>query len=84
MAPKQKPFVEKHCMGDCGKISAGGAIIDPLCGALMVCSEKTCPHEDEVLRDYGKTNSFGDEHVVHLRILKQDEQPGGAPCEGCQ
>lgn len=64
-----KPF-EVHCMGDCGKISMAGAIDDELTGGLFVCCEAACPYEEKTLPNYGTTNSFGEKHIVHLRILK--------------
>lgn len=68
----QKSAFEKHCTGDCGKISMGGVIDDAHTGGLFVCSEKVCPHERGVLKNYGTTNSFGKPHIVHLRALKED------------
>lgn len=32
LAPAQKPAVDAHCFGDCGKISMAGAINDDLTG----------------------------------------------------
>lgn len=71
LAEKQRPAFEAHCTGDCGKISMGGIIDDAYTGGLFVCCETTCPHEEKTLYNYGTTNSFGRQHVVHLRILKE-------------
>jgi hypothetical protein len=74
----QKAAFEKHCTGDCGKISIGGLIDDPMTGGLFVCCEVKCPHEKGVIENYGRTNSFGKPHTVHLRALVDDsaqEQP---------
>lgn len=68
----QKAAFEKHCAGDCGKISMGGIIDDPMTGGLFVCCETVCPHEKGVIENYGATNSFGRPHTVHLRALKED------------
>lgn len=35
----QKAAFEKHCTGDCGKISMGGVINDDQTGGLFVCCE---------------------------------------------
>jgi hypothetical protein len=75
MAPTQEAVAKAHCFGDCGKISMGGAIADPILGGLFVCCETTCPHVQEEFDGYGKTMSFGKPHTVTLRILKQE---GGA------
>jgi hypothetical protein len=70
MQPSQKPLIEKHCFGDCGKISMAGAIDDDMVGGLMVCCEEKCPwlfkQTDE---PYGTTMSFGRPHEVYLRAL---------------
>jgi hypothetical protein len=66
----QKPLIEKHCFGDCGKISMAGAIQDDRLGGLMVCCEEVCPwllkQTDE---PYGTTMSFGKPHAVYLRAV---------------
>ena len=72
LAPKQKGAADKHCFGDCGKISMGGAIDDPLSGGLFVCCERTCPYEARTIPDYGTTMSHGHPHVVHLRLLREE------------
>lgn len=72
-AMAQKTAFEKHCIGDCGKISLAGAIDDPMTGGLFVCCEKVCPHERGVIENYGTTNSFGRPHTVHLRALKEEQ-----------
>lgn len=77
MAPKQKYAVNKHCLGDCGQISMGGAIDDENTGGLLVCCQPTCPHEGQTIENYGSTNSFGQPHTVHLRLLRQEEQEQG-------
>lgn len=68
----QKAAFEKHCTGDCGKISMSGAINDAMTGGLFVCCEAKCPHEKGVAENYGSTNSFGRRHIVHLRALVDD------------
>jgi hypothetical protein len=45
--PEQEPLINKHCFGDCGKISMGGGIITDF-GALFVCTHKDCPYEKGV------------------------------------
>lgn len=72
MAPKQKAAVDKHCFGDCGKVSMAGAIVDEVAGPLFVCCERTCPYESETVQNYGSTMSFGQPHTVHLRLLRQE------------
>ena len=70
LAPAQKPAVDAHCFGDCGKISMAGAINDDLTGGLYVCCEPTCPYTAEEIPNYGTTMSFGQKHDVTLRLLK--------------
>jgi hypothetical protein len=72
-APLQKGAADKHCFGDCGKISMAGAIADELTGGLFVCCQPTCPYEAKVLENYGETMSFGRPHTVHLRLLEPVE-----------
>ena len=72
LATKQKAAADKHCFGDCGKISMAGAIDDELTGGLFVCCEPTCPYMAKEIENYGETMSFGKPHSVTLRILNQE------------
>jgi hypothetical protein len=70
MHSEQKPLIEKHCLGDCGKLSIGGVITDPMTGGLWVCCEAICPWlKVEMTEPYGTTMSFGRPHEVYLRSL---------------
>jgi hypothetical protein len=75
----QKPLIEKHCFGDCGKISMGGVIVDDMLGGLAVCCEETCPWLLKQMEGepYGTTMSFGRPHQVYLRTLT--DTPAGVP-----
>lgn len=70
LAPSQKAATDANCFGDCGAISMGGVIDDPITGGLFVCPRQTCPHTDREIEEYGTTNSFGRQHTVTLRILR--------------
>ncbi|HET8762047.1 MAG TPA: hypothetical protein VFM12_01430, partial [Gemmatimonadales bacterium] len=76
----QKPLIEKHCFGDCGKISMAGAIHDDMLGGLMVCCEEACPwllkQMDKDGEPYGTTMSFGRPHEVFLRTLTDTPADG--------
>ena len=74
MVPNQKDAVKIHCFGDCGKISMAGVVMDDQVGGLFVCCQESCPYEQEVLNGYGETMSFGERHVINLRILKPTEE----------
>ncbi len=66
----QKPLIDKHCFGDCGKISMAGAINDDTLGPLWVCCESKCPWlAKETDEPYGNTMSFGLPHEIYLRVL---------------
>lgn len=68
--PDQKPLIEKHCFGDCGKVSMAGAIMDERTGGLWVCAETICPWlKGEMDEPYGTTTSFGQEHQIFLRAI---------------
>lgn len=70
MHKKQRPLIEKHCFGDCGKVSMAGAIDDDVVGPLWVCCETKCPWLDKEMHEpYGTTMSFGRPHEVYLRML---------------
>jgi hypothetical protein len=71
LAPKQKAAADKHCFGDCGKISMAGVIADDMTGGLFVCCEPTCPYTAQEML-YGTTMSFGQPHEVTLRLLKPE------------
>lgn len=72
VAPSQRAAFEAHCTGDCGKISMGGVIDDPLTGGLFVCCQASCPHQAQEVLEYGRTMSFGRPHLVHLRLLREE------------
>jgi hypothetical protein len=66
----QKPLIEKHCFGDCGKVSMAGAINDDMTGPLWVCCEEQCPWLLKQMDEpFGTTMSFGRPHEVYLRTL---------------
>lgn len=71
MEMSQKPLIEKHCFGDCGKASMAGAIMDEHLGGLMVCCEEVCPWLKKQMdgEPYGTTMSFGRPHEVYLRTI---------------
>lgn len=73
LASKQKAAATNHCFGDCGKISIAGVVHDEKTGGLFICPERTCPYEDQVLRDYGRADSFGVPHIIHLRVLRKEK-----------
>lgn len=74
----QKPLIEKHCFGDCGKVSAAGVIMDDTLGGFWVCCETTCPWlKKETDEAYGTTMSFGRPHEIFLRVLT--DTPGATP-----
>lgn len=49
----------------------------PRHGGLFVCCEATCPFEDQTVRNYGSTTSFGKAHTVHLRLLREEPNDEG-------
>jgi hypothetical protein len=74
--PQQRSLIEKHCFGDCGKVSAGGVILDETVGGLVVCCETACPWlEREMDEPWGMTMSFGHPHEVYLRKLTDTPAP---------
>lgn len=74
LAPTQKVAVRAHCFGDCGKISLGGVVMDDHVGGLFVCCHEVCPYQQDEVRGYGETMSFGEPHILHLRILREEKQ----------
>ena len=70
---EQEPLITKHCFGDCGKISMGGAIITDF-GALMICCQKECPYEKGTTDDpIGVSEMTGE--PVYLRALHEVSSP---------
>lgn len=67
-APTQKLAVEKHCFGDCGKITFM-FLDDPSTGGLGVCRQETCPHMQKEFPDYGTTGSG---EALTLRVLNEE------------
>lgn len=63
----QKEPLKKHCFGDCGKISIGGAIDLGQYGLAWICHEKTCPHEKGVVGPIG-TSEF--DATVFIRAVE--------------
>lgn len=77
--PDQGPLITKHCFGDCGKVSMGGVIDDPLTGGLVVCCEAQCPWlKAEMSEPYGQTMSFGRPHDVYIRALTDTPATAGS------
>lgn len=75
MSDEQKPLIQKHCLGDCGKVSMAGVIDHPDCGPLWVCPEEKCPWlKAETEEPVGKTMSFGRPHIVYLRAITDTPQ----------
>jgi hypothetical protein len=78
--PSQKPGIDAHCFGDCGKVSMAGGIDDDLVGPLFVCCEHECPYLDKQMDEpFGTTNSFGRPHEVYLRTIKQPATTSKSP-----
>lgn len=79
MSEEQKPLIEKHCFGDCGKVSMAGAIADELTGGLWVCCEESCPQPHKQMTEpYGTTMSFGRPHEIFLRVLTGEPAATGS------
>jgi hypothetical protein len=77
MEKTQRPLIEKHCFGDCGKVSMAGAINDDTLGPLWVCCEEQCPWlRKQMDTPFGTTMSFGKPHAVYIRTLT--DTPGAA------
>lgn len=78
MEKTQKPLIDKHCFGDCGKVSMAGVINDDLVGPLWVCCEEVCPWLGKQMDEpYGTTMSFGRPHAIYLRVLSDTQPPKG-------
>lgn len=70
MHKDQMPLIDKHCFGDCGKVSTAGVIDAGVVGGLWVCPEHACPWLGKQMDEpFGTTNSFGRPHEVFLRVL---------------
>jgi len=68
MAESQKEPIEKHCFGDCGKISMFGAIEVDEVGPCWVCTHADCPYEKGHTDALGTSGMTGDE--VCIRALR--------------
>lgn len=76
----QKTLIERHCFGDCGKISMGGAIIDDRLGILMVCCEIKCPYEKGCTdHPIGESEMTGED--IYIRALEEKQPPEAASDE---
>lgn len=79
LAKGQKPLIDKHCFGDCGRVSMAGAINDEQLGPMWVCCEASCPWLlYESAKPVGTTMSFGREHRVFVRLLTDSPEPNAA------
>lgn len=82
--PDQKDLIQKHCFGDCGKISLAGCIDDPQTGGLGVCCETACPWlKGEMDEPYGNTMSFGKPHQIFLRAITDTPGETSRTCISC-
>ncbi|MFZ1815971.1 MAG: hypothetical protein WAU16_16255 [Rhizobiaceae bacterium] len=66
----QKAALDKHCFGDCGKISMGGAIEMPDVGPCWVCTHADCPNEKGHTDPLGTSELTGDEVSIRGLICK--------------
>ena len=70
----QPDLIKKHCFGDCGKISAAGAIDTQAFGMLWVCCQEVCPFlRAQTDKPIGTSNWTGEE--VFLRSIKDPDPP---------
>lgn len=70
MIESQKQPIDKHCFGDCGKISMGGAIDIDEVGPCWVCTHEDCPHEKGHTEVIGTSDMTGD--PVCIRGLQHE------------
>ena len=63
---RQDALVTAHCFGDCGKILCAGTDGGELIGAVFLCAQNDCPHEDRLTPVLAEIN--GEE--FKLRKLK--------------
>lgn len=67
---QQEPLIQKHCFGDCGKVSIAGVIMDDTAGGFWVCCEEKCPWLDKQMDEvYGTTMSWGKPHDIYVRTI---------------
>lgn len=73
--PEQEPLVNKHCFGDCGKISMGGGLVTQV-GATMLCFQEKCPHEvhemQEPLGAIDNEDVAKHGELIYLRVFATD------------
>jgi hypothetical protein len=73
--PEQEPLVNKHCFGDCGKISMGGAVMTQV-GVTMLCFQEKCPHEVQEMQEPLGAIDYEDiaehEELIYLRVFVTD------------
>jgi hypothetical protein len=74
VALAQEELITKHCFGDCGKISIGGAVMTNEAGPLWICCEEVCPHlkkqSDEPI---GMSQMTGE--PIFLRSIQEGAKP---------
>jgi len=65
--PSQKPLIDAHCFGDCGRIIVGAIDVGDL-GFVYPCRTDPCPYvERQTEEPIGTT---GDGEPLYLRKLK--------------
>jgi len=64
MIESQKEPLEKHCFGDCGKISMSGCIDIPEVGPCWVCTHSDCQHEKGHTEPLGTSHMTGEEMCI--------------------
>jgi hypothetical protein len=68
----QEDLITKHCFGDCGKVSMGGALMTEDLGPLLVCCEEACPYLKAQLDESIGTSQMTGEPIF-IRAI-QDER----------
>jgi hypothetical protein len=67
MHSTQKEPLQKHCFGDCGKISMGMSVTCGEYGPCFVCTQEVCPYEKGSVGPCGEADATGD--TIYMRIL---------------
>lgn len=77
----QEDLITKHCFGDCGKISMGGALMTEDLGPLLVCCEEACPYLKAQLDESIGTSQMTGEPIFIRAIQSRTTAHGGAQGE---
>ncbi len=70
----QEDLITKHCFGDCGQVSIGGALMTEQFGPLLMCAQEACPYlKGQMDESIGNSQMTGE--PIYIRAFQDERKP---------